>query len=738
MRSSNWQRAATRSWSWGWLLALGIIGVALIPDSAVGQDVETATANLLAQWIEYLQKLVPDKPEMLIVPRADRTEEAIRVIDRLGARLGEFGENPSAEQVLRAIRILTKTKKQVDDLLEATLERRFILGGVPTDARDWTSDRDSPSAGPALAAPARTAELTPERRAAIRVYLRISASLIDLSGRLQRQLRDSIQEAAFVLVDQPAARDQMILQLLSERSDIGAVVLAPWLIDPKGEDAAGIRPLGVVSKARLLALISRSGRLECLPHLATMILGEHGSPELRLVAAETVRKLGLPQVLSPDAQTVRPAAKTAPRPPQPVITAATLSQALRKIDGSQLTDEMNSRRLDMLRWLDRWQREGVGTDGMRVGNLIVQSGDWLLMRSPSPYNHCTDIAPGLFTHVGVIARVKGSDGIWRMALVDVTERQAHIGANNVEQDVLPTLQYAVLRHDDPTVAKRMGEIAASLVGNELEFDLGFDLKLVSSMKGQSLSGRKIKTYCAGLLWLCAQETDRPRAEFFPIPEYPTSGKTVENLKTLGMKIGRDFVSPTGPLFAPKMRLVGFSRPIHDHAREIEQRVFDYFATSLAEKNVQPSHSLYQSFRLRLAEMARGNPLLAQAIAASNSVHADTDLVSAARAVAMVETLDEVAYSCSGEFLASVGSLRPGTDEELAQAGVPAPERERIRGFRQRHADLWRGVTEGKLLVWQVNDALVKYYSERGERMIDERFFLPKSETKTDGSEQTSR
>jgi hypothetical protein len=41
------------------------------------------------------------------------------------------------------------------------------------------------------------------------------------------------------------------------------------------------------------------------------------------------------------------------------------------------------------------------------------------MRNPSPYNLFTDLAPGLFTHVGVVAVETGSDGKRRMVVVDL-------------------------------------------------------------------------------------------------------------------------------------------------------------------------------------------------------------------------------------------------------------------------------------------------------------------------------
>ena len=95
------------------------------------------------------------------------------------------------------------------------------------------------------------------------------------------------------------------------------------------------------------------------------------------------------------------------------------------------------------------------------------------MRNPSPYNLFTDLSPGLFTHVGVVAAETGKDGIRRLVLVDLPERGTTMPATNVDAFVNRSLHYMFLRHPDPAVAKKMGDTAAAVIGAPTEFDLNF-------------------------------------------------------------------------------------------------------------------------------------------------------------------------------------------------------------------------------------------------------------------------
>jgi hypothetical protein len=268
----------------------------------------------------------------------------------------------------------------------------------------------------------------------------------------------------------------------------------------------------------------------------------------------------------------------------------------------------------------------------------------------------------------------------------------------------------------------MGEVAESVIGNPTEFDLNFRTGRVSELKGQPLEGKKICTYCAGLLWLCAQETDLPREEFFPLEEGVAAGRTAENLKKLGMSIGSDFVSPTGALFSPRLSIVGRREAMYDPRREIEEAVFDHFALGLETRTLNASPDLYQSLRMKLAEAAKDNPLLNQALAQAAGVSAELDLVAAARGAAVVETLDEVAYGASGDFGMALGLLTyRGPLSELTKEATEA-EKKQLELLQARHRYLSQRLQRERITPRQLRKILLDYYIARGKAQIDERFF----------------
>jgi hypothetical protein len=268
----------------------------------------------------------------------------------------------------------------------------------------------------------------------------------------------------------------------------------------------------------------------------------------------------------------------------------------------------------------------------------------------------------------------------------------------------------------------MGDVAASLIGNELEYDMTFDTSRVTELADKSLSGLKIKTYCAGLPLLCAQRTSLPRHEFFPIHEAPAGGRTASNLNKLGVRFGNDLVSPTGSLFAHRMHIVARSEPMYAPGWEVEQNIYDYVATGLIEKELSPTPSLFQTLRLKLADASQGNPVLARALAAAAGVSADTDLVTGAKTLAVIETLHEIASGNSKDLIDALDAVYSETPDQLARMGRSAEEIGRIRKLRARHRDLVDGVQRGQLAPRQVRDTLVRHYTERGKQQIDERFF----------------
>jgi hypothetical protein len=272
----------------------------------------------------------------------------------------------------------------------------------------------------------------------------------------------------------------------------------------------------------------------------------------------------------------------------------------------------------------------------------------------------------------------------------------------------------------------MADAAASTIGNVTEFDLNFRTDRVQALKGQPLAGKKIHTYCAGLLYLCALQTDRERREFFPLAEGPAGGYTAENLAKFGFTFGEDFISPTGAFFSPTLKLVGRREPMYDPPREIEEAVFDHFAQSLLAREVTPAPDAFQLLRLKVAEAAKGNPLLAKAVASAAGVAEEMDLVAAAKAKALIESLDEVAYGASAEFAAARDAIMSGG---IVPPGVrlTAADQARMKDLLARHADLAARWQKNQLSPRALRIELVQYYIAEGKRRLEERFFAAKSD-----------
>ncbi len=223
-------------------------------------------------------------------------------------------------------------------------------------------------------------------------------------------------------------------------------------------------------------------------------------------------------------------------------------------------------------------------------------------------------------------------------------------------------------------------------------------------------------------FLCALETGHGREDFFPLAEGAAGGETVENLAQLGISFGRDFISPTGGLFSPQLEIIGRHEPTYDPRREVEEAIYDYFAQQLAAKKLHTSPDLYQSLKLKMAEAARHNSLLAAAMTAAQGVSHNLDLVSAAKAAAVVETLDEIAYGASGEFLKAQDAIRSAPADRRMERGQTAFQRAAAATYRQRHPrqfELWR---LGQLSRRQLRVELVNYYIAKGRADIDRRFF----------------
>ena len=666
------------------------------PQPAPPSPQRVAAHQALSQWLDRLPTAIPRRATDFATQNLPDFREAANSIDGWAAETTRFSSDPKLapgpEELYRVIEHLLDAKERVDRLLEQTFEQRAGFGSLDAAVQ----------------------------HKAILNFLATTSGLIDLSGRLRYLTFDALEFVIDDFDDRPADRDRLLELLLAHRSSIGAMAMAEYLFDPKPEAGQPApQPTPAAVKRRVIELIAATHQIDLLGRLAEFVRDPATSPDLLLTAAEAIRTVGVPQDLRPGQD---------PEVPKPAITARQLHDLLARVPADAWQGAEHGHVDELLAWLEKRASKGVTEDRLRMGPNEVQPGDWLLMRNPSPYNLFTDLSPGLFTHVGVVAAETGPDGIRRFVLVDLPERGTQMPATNVDTFVNRSLHYVFLRHPDPAVARKMGETAASLIGAPTEFDLNFRTDRVTALKGKSLTGRKIHAYCAGFLLLCAQETGRPREDFFPVPEAPAGGSTRTNLAKIGITFGDNFISPTGALFSPKLQIVGGREPMYDSQREVEEAIYDHFAEALKQKQLVPSPDLFQSLRQKVAEASRDNPLLAKAIADAAGVDKDLDLASAAKTQAVVETLDEIAYGNSGEYLAARQAIMDGPQTDPPPAGTPKAEAAaKAVMLRTRHAKLAELWDKQQVDPRMLRMTLVRYYIQRGREQLDARFFVAPGE-----------
>jgi hypothetical protein len=695
--------------------------------------------DALDPWLKRVHELMPESAATFneLDPKqlgeaADAVEKWVLLWGRIAA-----GQAPSdqVEIVGRLVDVQRSIDRQFDDLL-----------AMRADFAPLSAD---------------------ERHAALLGYLHALSATSELNGRLRYALLDIIDDVGGRIVDRLDLREHLIDILAGKHSSVGAQIMAVELFDsppepstptptttptptaamPSPASMRGMRRmammqkmqeqqaaqmqqqrqpqtaavdqppnLSVAQKTKLIQLIANSGSIRLIDDLADLVAEPNTPPQVVLAAAEGIRRLGLPQ-------DIRPEQKDDKSLPTPAITAKDLLDQLRKIDARQLSAGERSRLNELSQWLADRAAKGLETESYRIGNFEVKPGDWLLMRNPSPYNLFTDLSPGMFTHVGVVAMETGSDGKRRMVIVDLPEKGTNMPATTVDAFLDRTLNYVFLRHPDPVVAQKMGETAGSLIGNPTEFDLNFRTDRLNELAGKPLKDEKIHTYCAGFLILCGQTTGLARDVFFPITETIAPGHTQENIAKLGLSLGDGFVSPTGALFSKQLKIVGRSEPIYDPMREIEEAIFDHFAQDLETKSLQPSSDGFPQIRLKVAEASQTNPLLAKALAASAGVSEQMDLVSAAKAAAVVESLDSIAFGSSAEFQAARSAIIDGGEAMRdGEKKLKPEERDTIMKYRSRHADLASRWDREQLSRRALRMELVNYYRDQGCRQLDERFF----------------
>jgi hypothetical protein len=647
----------------------------------------TPLAESAAQWVNYLGRLQPKEAGGYAELPLEQFAQGVSAVEYWHAQLATFENAERADEVLRVAEQLLAIKAGIDRQLQKALDFRTAMAAIEPEQK---------------------------RNEALAKYLWSTAAYIDLSGRLRYTLFDAIN----LVADETAARgpdyNRLLDLLLQYKSGVGAAVVSSGLFDPP-PSARGAIAVSLSAKLKILEVIGQSGNYELVPEVAELVKLPSTAPRLVIAGAAALAKLGLPQSERPGQD---------PTLPKPPITPGELVAILTKLDVRRLTPAERHTRDEIAASAAAIAKNGLAGDTYRLGSMEIQSGDWLLMRNPSPYNLFTDLSPGLFTHVGVATIEKVSDGVRRMVIVDIPERGPEMPATNLDAFVQRTRHFVFLRHPDPAAARQMADAAAATIGNVTEFDLNFRTERVLALKGQPLVGKKIHTYCAGLLYLCALQTDRERSEFFPLAEGPAGGYTAENLARFGFTFGEDFISPTGAFFSPTLKLVGRREPMYDPPREIEEAVFDHFAQSLLAREVTPAPDAFQMLRLKVAEAAKGNPLLAKAVASAAGVLEEMDLVAAAKAKALIEALDEVAYGASGEFVAAREAIISGG---VVPPGVKlsAADQARMKDLLARHADLADRWRKNQLSPRALRIELVQYYVAEGKRRLEERFFAAK-------------
>ncbi len=649
----------------------------------------TPEQNLFG-WLSELDKMLPQEAAAFEKIDLPKIVLACNSTEQWATEIARFAGLELPSPILQQAGYLIVGKQQVDKLIDRLFEMRTKFTDLPTE----------------------TPEQMATRQTALVNYLQATAALLDLSGRMRYLQRDAIDIAATMLEKHPAHYKRLIEVLEQYRSSIGAAVLAQALFDP-ALDEKDVTVTPPESKRLILRLIGKTAATELLPDIVDVLKAPGQPADVRMAAAEAIVQVGLPQQIR---------SGTDPTLPKPAITPAQLYEQIQKIPTAKLSPESLASRTKLLATVTQRMKSGLAEPVFQYGGMTLKPGDWLLMRNPSPYNLFSELSPGLFSHVGVVAYEKGSDGIRRMVVLDMPERGTTIPAVNVEIFLQRTLNYAFLRHEDSKVAESLAQAGLDCIGNACEFDLNFRTQRVAELAGKPLKGQKIHTYCAGLLLVCAQQTDRPRTDFFPLNEMPPVGQAKDNFAQLGVTFGDEFISPTGILFSKKMQIVARREPMYDPRREIEEAIFDHFAYRTKSVPLVQSPDTLQALRTKLAESSKSNPLLAQALGAAANLPAEMDLVAAAKLGAIVETLDEIAFGNSAKYVNARFAIIDGPNPPTVAERTPAQVAELAELRAVTHKDLAAKWDAQQLPPRALRVALVNYYINRGKQQLDERFF----------------
>jgi len=157
-------------------------------------------------------------------------------------------------------------------------------------------------------------------------------------------------------------------------------------------------------------------------------------------------------------------------------------------------------------------------------------------------------------------------------------------------------------------------------------------------------------------------------------------------------------------------------------REVKEAIYDHFGHLMIHEELQPTQTTFQSLRTKVAGLSQSNPWLARALAKANNVSEHMDLKAAAKAAAVIETLDEIADENMNGFLAARRALFSAPPQVLQEQGVDNAEIRWIKKYQERHADLLKRSLEGEISPRDLRIELVDYYVESGKQQLRDRFF----------------
>lgn len=634
--------------------------------------------------LERLAAAIPQAPNQYGPQTTEKLWRLAAEVEQWAVELTYYSPDASDDEIIEAVDHLITIHHQVDKLVEQIIDQKgYFLTPTPHDAK----------------------------RESLRSFLASITALNNLSGRLRYLSVDVLTDAGYDLINNIDGYEQLINLFIAKKSSVGATAALDLLLERSSDES--LTPLSNRVKGKIIQLIRITRDTQTQGLLAELVRQKNIDPELLILVADTIRHIGMPQDPRPEHD---------PDLQAPAITANELYAIVANVNTADLSLSSINRHNELLSWLDQRNKFGVTGDTYRMGRAGIKAGDWLLMKNPSPYNRFTDLYPGLFTHAGVVTTETGSDGRRRFVIVDLPETGSSIPATTVDTFVKRTLDYVFIRHKDLDVARTMARVARTVIGNESKFDLNFRTAGIEQLKGQHLDNKIIDGYCAGLLLLCAQETGKPRAEFFPVPEHPAPGETTANLAKLDVSMPNDFLSPTGPFFSPQMDIVFRCPTMYSPRREIEQTIYDHFAKRMRDNHLTPSLDWYQSLRIQMAKATQGNPALSGALANVAGVNPNMDLVAAAKLGAVVQTLDTIAQNASTDYREARAAFRLDTIDQLRNEQAAESEIDKALNYRRRHADLFVRWEADTITPRQLRVELMNHYIARGHRQLDDHFF----------------